>query len=74
MRTEKLCAEIDKAISKLPKKSVSLLRCQVVHVIKNPPKVKSNLGFCEWTALRQLKSNCNIIITKAEKGNCCVVI
>ena len=72
VKTKKLCAEIEKEVSKLPKKSVSLLRCQVVNPIKNHPKVKSNLSFSEWTALRQLKSNSNIIITKADKGNCTV--
>ena len=74
MRTEKPCAEIEKGIRKLPKKSASLLRCQVINAVKNPPKVKSNLNFSEWTALRQLKSNSNIIITKADKGNCTVVM
>ena len=74
VRAEKLCAEIEKEISELHKKSASLLRCQVINAIKNPPNVKSILSVFVLIAVRQLKSSSNIFITKADKGYCTVVM
>ena len=73
--TKDILASVETAVSRLPRAKQDAIRAEVYGVLKQakPPK-QQNLTSEERRALRELKSDESIVIIKADKGNCTVVM
>ena len=73
--TKEILASVEAAITRLPREKQDTTRAEVYGVLKQakPPK-QQNLANEERRALKKLKSDENIVIIKADKGNCTVVM
>ena len=65
---------IEKGIKNLPDNTSSIIRSKVVDVFNKKHKSISNLSIKKKKALKNLRDDTNIVITKADKGNCTVII
>ena len=72
---KEMLASVESAISHLPQKNKDDIRSKVCSTLKqaNPPR-KQNITREEKQAMNNLKADGNIIIIKADKGNCTVVM
>ena len=70
-----LLANIEKGIKNLPDNtaSIKIIR-EVVAVLNKKHRSIPNLSIKEKTALKNLRDDKNIVITKTDKGNCTVII
>ena len=69
-----ILANIEKGIKNLPDNIASIIRSKVVDVLNKKHRSIPNLSIKEKKALRNLRDDKNIVITKADKGNCTVII
>ena len=69
-----ILANIEKDIKNLPDNTTSIIRSKVVDVLDKKHKNIPNLSIKEKKALKNLRDDTNIVITKADKGNCTVII
>ena len=67
-------ANIEKGIKNLPDNTTSIIRSKVVDILNKKHKSIPNLSIKEKKALKNLRDDTNIVITKADKGNCTVII
>ena len=58
----------------LPASEANELRCEVVRILSDGPKPKSNITKEEITALKNLSKEKSIVILPAHKGSCSVVM
>ena len=65
---------IEKGIKNLPDNTTSIIRSKVVDVLNKKHRSIPNLSIKQKKALKNLRDNTNIVITKADKGNCTVII
>ena len=68
-----ILANIEKGIKNLSDTS-SIIRSKVVNIYNKKNKSIPNLSIKERKALKNLRNDTNIVITKADKGNCTVII
>ena len=66
-------ANIEKSIKNLPDNTTST-RSKVVDVLNKKHRSILNLSIKEKKILKNLRDDTNIMITKADKGNCTVII
>ena len=73
--TKEILASVEAAIYNLPREKQDATRAEIYGVLKQakPPK-QQNLTREERRALKDLKSDENIVIIRADKGNCTVVM
>ena len=64
-----ILANIEKGIKNLPDSTTSIIRSKVVDVLNKKQRSIPNLSFKEKKALKNLRDDTNIVITKADKGN-----
>ena len=69
-----ILANIEKGIKNLPDNISSIIRSKVVDILNKKHKSIPNLSIKEKKALKNLRDDTNIVITKADKGNCTVII
>ena len=69
-----ILANIEKGIKNLPDNTSSIIRSKVVDILNKKYKSIPNLSIKEKKALKNLRDDTNIVITKADKGNCTVII
>ena len=69
-----ILANIEKGLKNLPDNTASIIRSKVVTVLNKKHRSIPNLSFKEKKALKNLEDDENIVITKADKGNCAVII
>ena len=69
-----LLANIEKGIKTLPDNTTFIIRSKVVDVLNKKHKSIPNLSIKEKKGLKNLRDDTNIVITKADKGNCTVII
>ena len=69
-----ILANIKKSIKNLPDNTSSIIRSKVVDIINKKHKSIPNLSIKEKKALKNLQDDTNIVSTKADKGNCTVII
>ena len=65
---------IEKGIKDLPYNTTFMIRSKVVDVLNKKHRSVPNLSINEKKALKNLRDDTNIVITKADKGNCTVII
>ena len=68
-----ILANIEKGIKNLSD-NTSIIRSKVVDILNKKNKSIPNLSIKERKALKNLRNDTNIMITKADKGNCTVII
>ena len=75
VRTKEILTSVEAAIYNLPREKQDATRAEIYGVLKQakPPK-QQNLTREERRALKDLKSDENIVIIRADKGNCTVVM
>ncbi|XP_071448005.1 uncharacterized protein [Hetaerina americana] len=71
---EELVTEVEYAVRKLPKEEAEELRGEVSRILLNAKTPKPNVTREERKALRDLRTNDDIIITPADKGNAMVLM
>ncbi|XP_046387902.1 uncharacterized protein LOC124157319 [Ischnura elegans] len=71
---EELVTEVEYAVRKLPKEEADELRGEVSRILLNSKTPVNNVNREEKKALRELRTNDDIIITPADKGNATVVM
>ena len=69
-----ILGNIEKGIKNLPDNTASIIRSKVVAVLNKKHKSIPNLSIKEKKALKNLQDDKNIVITKADKGNCKLII
>ena len=69
-----ILANIEKGIKNLSDNTSSIIRSKVVDILNKKNKSIPNLSIKERKALKNLRNDTNIVITKADKGNCTVII
>ena len=69
-----ILANIEKGLKNLPDNTSSIIRSKVVNILNKKHKSFPNLSIKEKKALKNLRDDTNIVITKADKGNCTVII
>ena len=69
-----ILANIEKGIKNLPDNISSIIRSKVVDILNKKHKSIPNLSIKEKKVLKNLRDDTNIVITKADKGNCTVII
>ena len=74
-----ILANIEKGIKNLSDNTSSIIRSKVVDILNKKYKSIPNLSIKERKALKKkkkknLRNDTNIVITKADKGNCTVII
>ena len=69
-----ILANIEKGIKNLPDNIASIIRSKVVDVLNKKHRSIPNLSIKEKKALRNLRDDKNIVITKEDKDNCTVII
>ena len=69
-----ILANIEKGIKNLSDNTSSVIRSKVVDILNKKNKSVPNLSIKERKALKNLRNDINIVITKADKGNCTVII
>ena len=67
-------ANIEKGKKNLPDNTSSIIRSKVVDILNKKHKSIPNLSIKEKKALKILRDDTNIVIRKADKGNCAVII
>ena len=73
--SKEILASIESAIDHLPRDSQDEIRSEVYCALKNAkPPAKENLTLDEKQALKDLQNDDSILILKADKGNCTVVM
>ena len=70
----KILSEVEVGIKNLGKSEKDLVRAQVCNITKHFTKIETNISLQEKKALTSLKNDPSVIILKADKGNCTVVI
>ena len=70
----KIISEIESGIQKLNESDKSLVRAEVVKTFHAFSKLKPNISRNEIAALHSLKKDDSIFISKADKGNCTVIL
>ena len=70
----KILSEVEVGIKNLGKSDKDLVRAQVCNITKHFTKIETNISLQEKKALTSLKNDHSVIILKADKGNCTVVI
>ena len=74
LRGTNLLANIEKGIKNLPGNTSSIIRSKVLDILNKKHKSIPNLSIKEKKPLKNLRDDTNIVITKADKGNCTVII
>ena len=69
-----ILANIEKGIKNLPDNTTSIIRSKVVNVLSKKHRSIPNLLIKEKRTLKNLRDDTSIAITKADKGNCTVII
>ena len=67
-------ANIEKGIKNLLDNITSIIRSKVVDVLNKKHRSIPNLSIKEKKVLKNVRDDTNIVITKADKGNCTVII
>ena len=65
---------VEKSLTKFPVGEANHVRSKVIGVIKNHRPPKPTLNSEETKALKELRNNQNLVISKAGKGNTTVVL
>jgi hypothetical protein len=65
---------IEANISKIPEKDRMAVRSEVCNILKSARIPRRNVTREELSAIQRLKKDSNIVIMKADKGNCVVVL
>ena len=70
----KILSEVEVSIKNLDKSDKDLIRAQVCNITKNFTKIKTNITSQEKKALTSLRNDHSVVILKADKGNCTVIL
>ena len=73
-KNQDIIAEVEKGIRKLPHSAANIIRSKVVNILNQPNSRQSNLTIEETKALKTLANRDDLVITRADKGNCTVVL
>ncbi|GLV34532.1 hypothetical protein CBL_07175 [Carabus blaptoides fortunei] len=71
---EEIVCSVESAIQKLEKDTAETIRQEVSRVLRRAKSPKKNISKEEYTALKKLRDNQNIIVLPADKGNATVVM
>ena len=74
VKNEEVLAAVEAGITKLSDAEETQVRCAAVSVLKAPRCMERNLSKEEREAFRRLKDDVSIVIMRADKGNCTVVM
>ena len=72
--THRILAAVEKSLTKFTVGEANHVRSKVIGVTKNHRPSKSTLSSEETKALKELRNDQNLVISKAEKGNTTVVM
>ncbi|GLV46463.1 hypothetical protein CBL_20796 [Carabus blaptoides fortunei] len=71
---EEIVCSVESAIQKLEKDTAETIRQEVSRVLRRAKPPKKNISKEEYTALKKLRDNQNIIVLPADKGNATVMV
>ena len=71
---DEIIASVEKGIKKLSQPEIEVIRGKITNVLKTTKTQQHNLTNDEVHALRNLASNKELVINKADKGNCTVLM
>ena len=69
-----IISAVEKGIRHLPKSSANIIRSKVVNSLNTYKTPKPNLSSEDFKALKGLAKRNNLVITRADKGNCTVIL
>ena len=72
--TDRILAAVGKSLTKFTVKEANHVRSKVIGVIKNHRPPKPSLNSEETKALKELRNDQNLVISKADKGKTTVVM
>ena len=67
-------SEVEQSIFRLNDADKSLVRSDVCKILRHCRLPRSNLTKDEWLALKNLKNDSSIVVSKADKGRCTVLL